>query len=177
MLLKGFALILLIIIPVLLYSVQKKQLYSPPWVQSSLSPSPSPAAQPGTPEVTLPTDTPAILNENTVLPSPTVQIDPTSMQKIDTSIASFLYPQSTILTQDATTFSLVSTDGANQITDWYKHTISANSMNTTSFITSQTNDTVSNKLVASKAGEDISIEIQKDSGSSQVRIKGSVLFH
>ncbi len=64
-----------------------------------------------------------------------------------------------------------STDDPNTITDWYKNLIKEKNMNTTSFVTTNTNDNIKNVLAASNGDEKLHIEVTKNSGKDKTVIK------
>jgi len=100
-----------------------------------------------TPRPWLPTPTPTPV----VLPQPA---------------GSWVYPNST--RQDANRWK--SGDDPGVITNWYKNKIEALGMNTKSFVQTNTNGQVLNKLVAANDNIKVSVEISKSPSDSQALI-------
>lgn len=103
------------------------------------------------------TPTPPLVTPQTETPAP------------DTLYA-FQYPNSrqTETRENALTFE--STDSPQFITDWYKEKIKAEGLNTTSFIQTNTNGNVLNKLAGANGSREIQVEITKKSDSPKVTI-------
>ena len=64
-----------------------------------------------------------------------------------------------------------STDDPNTITDWYKNMLKKRDMNTTSFVTTNTNNNIKNVLAANNGAWSMHIEISKSSESNKTTIK------
>lgn len=64
-----------------------------------------------------------------------------------------------------------SNDNPQLITDWYKNIIKEKKMNTTSVVTTNTNDNIKNVLAADNGVEKLHVEIVKNSGDGKTTIK------
>ena len=82
----------------------------------------------------------------------------------------YKYPNSTIMTSSDTSLTLQSHDSTDTITDWYKERIKSEGLNVKTFVNTRANDKVLNKLVAADSNKEISVEINKEPGSSVVEI-------
>lgn len=89
---------------------------------------------------------------------------PTSGQSID----KFLYPGSVVVKSEASSLFLRSLDDSEKITDWYKSKIKSEDLSATSFVNTNTNGKVLNKLVADGVYH-VEVEVSKDR-DSQVEI-------
>ncbi len=78
-----------------------------------------------------------------------------------------VYPDSVSTSEN----SYESMDSPQLITEWYKNIIKEKNMNTTSVVTTNTNDTIKNVLAADNGTEKLYIEITKNSGDSKTIIK------
>jgi hypothetical protein len=87
-----------------------------------------------------------------------------------TNLQSFVYPSARVTQDTSKKLVLESTDSADTVTDWYKNRINAEGMNVTSFVTTNTNDNVLNKLVGASNTKKVSVEITKDAGEVTVKI-------
>ncbi len=83
------------------------------------------------------------------------------------SSQNIVYPNSTAIGEN----SYQSTDSPQAVTDWYKNFIKDKNMNTTSVVTTNTNDNVKNVLAADNGVEKLHVEITKNSGDSKTTIK------
>lgn len=103
-----------------------------------------------------------------IQPSPTVKV-----QTQPPTTSGWIYPQATVTSQANGSISLTSLDNPTTITNWYKDKIKTMGMNTTSFVMTNTNDNVLNKLAATNGSLNVQVEIKKDSGSSTTSISVS----
>ena len=124
-----------------------------------------------------PTSTPI----QTPIPTPTPISIPTSIPSTSTPIpssqinmSSFVYPGSIILNQSGDEMTLQSTDDPQAITNWYKEKITGMGMNAKSFVQTNTNGNVLNKLIGAKAGFKVKIQIEKNSSGNITAIKVSL---
>lgn len=166
MMLKGFAILFLILIPFFIYSLRNKTDVSPKIIYFTPTPKPvsqSPSISSGISQQT---------EQNTSSPAPTAAT-PVQTAVPQNNISDFIYPGSAVLSQSSSALVLNSTDPAQTITDWYKNKIGQMGMNTTSLISTNTNDNISNKIVAGNNSKQIQIEIDKSSGSANVKISVS----
>ena len=120
-------------------------------------------------------------NIMTPIPTPTPISIPTSIPSTSTPIpssqinmSSFVYPGSIILNQSGDEMTLQSTDDPQAITNWYKEKITGMGMNAKSFVQTNTNGNVLNKLIGAKAGFKVKIQIEKNSSSNITEIKVSL---
>ena len=123
-----------------------------PSVSSSVSPTPSP-----TPEESSTPHNSVSITITTPKPAPTSQ----STQDIGLQ-----YPGSNKTSSNTYT----SSDDPQKITDWYKDKIKSLGANSKSFVQTNTNGNVLNKLVGAKSGLTISVEIKKAAGDGQTVI-------
>lgn len=84
--------------------------------------------------------------------------------------STWIYPNASIISQANNHLELTTNDSANQVTDWYKNKIKQLGWNTTSFVMTNTNDQVLNKLVGAQNNQQVNVEITKVAGSSTVKI-------
>jgi len=126
--------------------------------------------------IMIPTPTPAS-NAADATPTPTPSQAPTSIPLTSTPVpssqmnmSSFVYPGSTILNQSEKEMTLQSFDDPSNITNWYKEKITSVGMNAKSFVTTNTNGNVLNKLAGAKSGFKISLEISKKDNQEKTEI-------
>ena len=120
-----------------------------------------------TPSPTL-TPTPSEENQPTAIPptsTPTTRPDQPSQ-----SISDFQYPSSSIISKTNFQTNLESTDDPKKITDWYKEKIKSIGMKATSFVQTNTNGNVLNKLVGATGNQEVRIEITKQNNNAVVKI-------
>lgn len=107
-------------------------------------------------------------------PTPTFfQNNNSNFQNTDAS--GFIYPGSTAGNKNGNRLILESSDNPKTITEWYKNKIEALGMKATSFVQTNTNNNVLNKLVASNGEQEISIEIKKESSSLTTGISVNIV--
>lgn len=82
----------------------------------------------------------------------------------------FIYPNSKQISVGKEIV-LESNDDPKVITEWYKEKIRQEKMNAKSFVQTNTNGKVLNKLVGSNGQREISVEITKENDKSEVTIK------
>lgn len=99
-----------------------------------------------------------------------VTVTPSKPADENTSVAFFLYSNATVLSQTTTSLQLTSSDNTKTITDWYKNKIKEFGLSVTSFVTTNTNDNVLNKLAGAGNGKKVSVEIKKDANESVATI-------
>lgn len=111
----------------------------------------------------------------TSIPIPT-SIPPTSTPVLShqKNIQSFIYPGSMILNQSGDKMTLQSSDESSDITNWYKEKITSLNMNAKSFVQTNTNGNVLNKLVGANAEFKVKIQIEKNSSSNVTAIEVSL---
>jgi len=120
----------------------------------------------GTPtlEALTPTIKPTLKPTNeTATPRPTNK--PT-----ESSNNNWYYPGASVVSSSGNSATLSTGTDPDAVTDWYKNKIKERGMNTTSFVTTKTNNNVLNKLAGSGNGQNISVEIKRDAGSSITQI-------
>ena len=116
-----------------------------------------------------PTKTPA----PTLSPIPTVFLPPTQptplvQEKNDNTL---IYPNSTVISSGNNLIILQSSDDPQTITDWYQGKIEELKYNANSFVKTNSNGNVMNKLVASNGKKEVDIEILKPADSDNVEIR------
>jgi hypothetical protein len=136
-----------------------------PTVQGETAPTPTPTAIPRPTAISTPTI--KIINSPTAKPSPTMQPKPTNIPVTSTDVSSWQYPGS----QKTSETIYISAEDPKTITDWYKNKINALGYSAKSFVTTNTNEKVLNKLVAAQNSSEILIEISKNPGDSSTTIK------
>ncbi len=119
-------------------------------------------------------------NSNTISPtnSPVsgaeekpLQPSPTEIVTQQGSIGLFEYPNASKIDQSGRTLTLSSTDDAFLITAWYKEKIRSLGMNVTTFIQTNTNNSILNTLSGSNGSKTVQIEISKPPNKQEVQIK------
>jgi len=131
--------------------------------------------------IMIPISTPTSIQSGpTQTPTPSqtpTSIPPTSTPVLSPwkNISSFVYPGSIILNQSEKEMTLQSTDDPQVITNWYKEKITGMGMNAKSFVQTNTNGNILNKLAGAKSGFKISVEISKKSNEGNVKI--SVIYN
>lgn len=111
-----------------------------------------------------PTTTP--MNTSKVLEDSQVNIEITHTPNNSTS-QNIVYPNSNSIGGG----NYESSDSPQSITDWYKNVIKDKNMNTTSVVSTNTNDNIKNVLAADNGAEKLHVEITKNSGDSKTIIK------
>ena len=115
----------------------------------------------------IPTSAPS--QSPTLIPSTSTPVP--SAQK---NISAFVYPGSIILNQSEDKMTLQSTDDPQAITNWYKEKLISLNMKAKSFVTTNTNGNILNKLVGAGNGLKVKIQIEKDNTSSTTAINISI---
>lgn len=118
-------------------------------------------------EIPTPTLEEKLQIDKEVIITPTPTHEPTKPK----TIPRLIYPNARITTESEHGYSLESTDSAEQITDWYKSYIQNNQMNTTSFVTTNTNANVLNKLAGAGNGKEITVEISRQANEAITKIR------
>jgi hypothetical protein len=140
-------------------------------VQVDTSPTPTTTETPTVTEE--PTNTPTMTKTNTPTKVPTNTPAPNTNNSNSTStfsVSGFHYPGASVTSSTNTPLELTTHDSPASVTDWYKNKINATGMNVKSFVTTTANEKVVNKLVAANGGQEISVDITKDPGSTTVKI-------
>lgn len=123
----------------------------------------------------------------TVLPTETLTPIPSENEKLNQSaipspspnfkqnnISAFIYPNSTKISSEKNSIFLESTDDSQAITNWYKEKITGMGVNAKSFVQTNTNGNVLNKLVGANGVSQVAVEISKQNSESKTVIKISV---
>lgn len=111
----------------------------------------------------------------TQVPSPTLTLPTlTSVPSLQKDIKNFIYPGSIILKQSQKEMTLQSSDDPSVITNWYKEKITNLNMNAKSFVQTNSNGHVVNKLIGANTEFKVTIEIERNSSSSISSIKVSI---
>lgn len=119
------------------------------------SPTPSPSS--------LPSPTP------TSSPIPTPSATVIIKQEVG-DLSNFKYPNSSQVGSLENGIKLESSDDPKVITDWYEEKIRSLGFKSKSFVKTNTNGQVLNKLVAASAEKEVRVEIAKSAGSTKVLI-------
>lgn len=90
------------------------------------------------------------------------------------TISDIQYPDSSVINTNNNVMELESSDDPKMITDWYKNKIKSLNMNVTSFVQTNTNNNILNKLAAADGKKEIRIEILKQNSSQIVKISASL---
>lgn len=109
---------------------------------------------------------------DTALLSPVPTSRPTAVPapQINISLENFRYLNSKQIKDDGELV-LESNDDPQAITGWYKEKIVNSGLNTTSFIQTNTNGQILNKLVGAGGGIQVRVEISKEANRPQTTIK------
>ncbi len=99
-------------------------------------------------------------------PTPTVQ----TQNNPSTDINYYKYPNSQVEESSRNRLVLVSTDDPNVITGWYIERLKSQNMKANSFVKTQTNKNVLNKLVSSNGSIKVSIMISKKNSDTNTKI-------
>ncbi len=114
-----------------------------------------------------PTNTPTPLPENIQEQTTTSTINNAS------NINSFIYPNAIVIAKSGNNLILQSNDDADKITDWYKQKIKELGMVASSFIKTNANGKVLNKLAGSSGEKEILVEVAKQHNENTVNISVS----
>lgn len=112
------------------------------------------------------------LQTNKLLTPPTDSINTqTTLPAFQSAeLESFAYPNAKVISSNSNVLILESNDSANTVTNWYKQQIKTEGMNTTSFVATNTNGNVLNKLLGSNSHKQINVEIRQENDQSAVRM-------
>ena len=160
----GILTVLLIILTIIIVSERpvKNVKKTPHFTLSKPSPTQSPSP---TPTIT-PTPTPQPTNPPpTSTPTPTNKPNPQPQ-----TVTDFQYPNSNVVSINGNTTIFESTDDPKKITNWYKDKIKSMGMNATSFVQTNTNGNILNKLVGANGNRKVEIEITKQNNQPTVKI-------
>lgn len=86
-------------------------------------------------------------------------------------INDFIYPNSKVILQTQNSLELESLDDPAVITDWYKVKIEALKMSAKSFVKTNANGNILNKLDAASSNREIRVDIEKKNSGQAVTIK------
>lgn len=92
-------------------------------------------------------------------------------------IGKFIYPDSTVVHEDESNLQLASGEESDTITDWYKSKIELSNMNVKTFVKTNANNKVLNKLVATNGNFQIDIEINRETQGDAVKIEVNLSEH
>ncbi len=95
---------------------------------------------------------------------------PSSKNTGGVSIQDLQYPNAMVTSQTSNSLTLESKDNAKNITDWYKERITALRFNAKSFVSTNTNGHILNKLVSSNGTQEVRVDITQGSGDQSVKI-------
>lgn len=87
----------------------------------------------------------------------------------DFDLSSFQYPGSQVVETSTTMLVLYSNDSPGTITDWYQGQIESRGMNTKSFVKTNSNGSILNKLAGAGNGS-VAVEISAQEGSNPTKI-------
>ena len=106
----------------------------------------------------------------TLAPTARPTILPTSASG-STNINNFIYPNSQRISPGGNSIVLQSSDDPQAVTNWYKEKITGLGMNAKSFVQTNTNGNILNKLAGANKSINVSIEISKQNSESETVIK------
>lgn len=127
--------------------------------------------------VIIPAVSPTLTPSPALIPTTMPTVLPTSIPAPKTSytnINSFIYPNSSRISYAENSAVLQSSDNTQVITNWYKDKIISLGMNVKSFVQTNTNGNILNKLIGANGSINVSIEISKQNSDSKTLIKISV---
>lgn len=120
------------------------------------TPSPLPTSQ------TTPSNSPSpLLEEENPTPS---------NKKNQKDLNNFIYPNSYLVNTNEGVLIFETDDNPSKVTDWYKGKIKESGMKTTSFVQTNVNGNILNRMAGNNNENTISIEINKKSADSKVKI-------
>lgn len=125
-------------------------------------------------QIPTPTQTPTPTSTPTPIPT-SVPSTSTPIPFSQRNMSSFIFPGSIILNQSGDEMTLQSLDDPISITNWYKEKIISLNMNAKSFVQTNTNGDILNKLVASDGAHKVQVKISKKNNESVVEI--SVIYN
>ena len=99
----------------------------------------------------------------------------TAPKNFTNDLTSYLYVDADIVSQTDTKLSLSSSANVDIITAWYEDKIKSEGMNIKTFVTTNANDKILNKLVGANANKEISVEISKEPGETNCFIHVTVI--
>ncbi len=114
------------------------------------------------------------IEATTEVATPATQLVPTAPTQVistGTNMNDLRYPNSTVLSQNGGTLLLSSDDSETTITDWYKEKIRELGMNNKSFVTTNTNGDVLNKLVGGNGKAEVRVTITKTTNDTLTKIE------
>ncbi|MBI2031187.1 MAG: hypothetical protein HYT08_01095 [Candidatus Levybacteria bacterium] len=109
----------------------------------------------------------------TSIPTFAPTAEPTS-GSVDTTINNFVYPNSVKTSIGMNNVVMKSSDNPQVITDWYKERIKSLGMNVNSFVQTNTNGNVLNKLVSANSRFKISVNIVRKNNEGNTEIEVSL---
>lgn len=125
--------------------------------------------------------TPTVTPFTTLSPSPTVtpNLEPANSASGNSNIQgisgsgtiNLQYPNSSLIKDEQRELTFISFDDPQVVTNWYKDQIKKKGMNVTSFVQTQTNGEVLNKLIGSNGQQKVEVEITKENNQKEVKIK------
>jgi len=147
-------------------------------IRANLSLNPSPTATPITDDVDQspsPTIDPISTASPTPRPTPAATLlqtnSPTANPTANNnSNSDWRYPNSTVVSGSGNNITLSSGGDPATITDWYKQKIQNLGMNTKTFVTTNSNNNVLNKLAGAGNNTSINIEIKRNSGDTNTTV-------
>lgn len=131
---------------------------------STESPSPSPTSPTPTPSAT---PSPSSNNSQVTIKQAVKDNSSTSQTF---NLSDFKYPNSSQVGSVANGIKLESSDDPKIVTDWYEEKIKSLGFKSKSFVKTNTNGQILNKLVAASVDKEVRVEIEKSAGSSKVII-------
>ncbi|MBI2020743.1 hypothetical protein HYS94_05040 [Candidatus Daviesbacteria bacterium] len=140
--------------------VKGEQVESPsPSPTPSLSPSPSPSS--------IPKPSSSSTNSSVTI---TQDVKDDSLSNQNFNLSDFKYSSSSQINSSQNNLKLESTDDPKKITDWYKEKITSLGFKTKSFVQTNTNDYILNKLVGASGNVQVKVDIEKQPDASKTTI-------
>ena|SRR5258708_2367952 len=163
--------LLLLMFGTLFLAFQYQQRASTKLGENFLTPLPKPSGEVAAIQTEI--SSPSPLPTSAQTPKPIIWATPPSSPKIQSqssNIDSFLYSNSQVKSQTTSSAQLESNDSPDSITNWYKNKLNSLGFNATSFVTTNSNNNVLNKLVVARNNQQVRVEIKKNASDSKTTI-------
>lgn len=100
-------------------------------------------------------------------PTPTKVQETNEQEKADRSseVDVYIYPDAKIISRSGNAINLQVSDPAQTVTNWYENKIKQDNLNVTSFVKTDTNGQILNKLVGANSNKEVRVEIKSSSES------------
>lgn len=167
-------LVVLVIILGLVITGQRIASQSKEKKQSVVTESPTPTDSPTSTPISNPASSPTTQpSPMSIPPATSTPTNPPTNQSLN--ITDFKYPDTIIMNANGNNLELESNDDPKKITDWYKDKIKSKNLSVTTFVQTNTNGNVLNKLVGASSNTEVRVEITKQNDSEKVKITISLI--